>query len=295
MSSNQIGIIGAGAVGTALAGLFASAGHDLCGIATRTEQSLKKSLNLLDLPPEAGHLDAGPWCSNADVLFITVPDDQISGIADQIRRKEILSDETLTVHCSGAHTADELLTPLKSPSRGLRIGSFHPLQTVPDPKSGMQSIPQAWVAIEGSADVCSELDALADQIGADSFVIPPDRKDLYHAAAVFASNHVISVLSVAANLMQKATDDEVDPLATLQPLIDASVSNALKTSPESALTGPAARGDGDTINAHQASIKEVDEDYADLYVELTKNCMKIARERGDLSTELVDEFRSRFT
>jgi predicted short-subunit dehydrogenase-like oxidoreductase (DUF2520 family) len=294
MSRKSIGIIGAGAVGTALAGLFLDAGHDICGIATRTPSSLEKHLSLLDLPSEHGFSGPGSWCSAADLLFITVPDDQISGVADHIAGKELLSDDTLSVHCSGAHTAEQLLAPLEDPSRDLSIGSFHPLQTIPDPESGMQSIPGARVAVEGAPEVCSELASLAEQIGTRPFVIPPDRKDLYHAAAVFASNHLISVLSVAAELMREATDDEVDPLEALKPLIDASVSNAVNNSPESALTGPAARGDEDTIDVHRSSIEEVDGDYVELYVELTNHCLEIARRRGDLSKELVDRLRSRF-
>jgi len=96
MSRKSIGIIGAGAVGTALADLILDAGHDICGITTRTPSSLEKHLSLLDLPPERGFSSPGSWCSEADLLFITVPDDHISGVADHIVGKGLLSDDTLS-------------------------------------------------------------------------------------------------------------------------------------------------------------------------------------------------------
>ncbi len=66
-SIRSVGVLGAGAVGTALAALFQDAGYTVEHICTRTPESLEASLSFLELQEEAGELEAGKWCGDVDL------------------------------------------------------------------------------------------------------------------------------------------------------------------------------------------------------------------------------------
>jgi hypothetical protein len=73
------------------------------------------------------------------------------------------------------------------------------------------------------------------------FRIADERKPLYHAAAVFASNYVVTVTALAEEL--ERTAGVPDPLGALTPLQEATLANVHRVGPAEALTGPAVRGD----------------------------------------------------
>ncbi len=66
---------------------------------------------------------------------------------------------------------------------------------------------------------------------------------MYHAAAAAASNYVIAALDLAGALVASASV----PFEALVPLVRTAVDNAFSLGPATALTGPIARGDWDTV------------------------------------------------
>ena len=63
------------------------------------------------------------------------------------------------------------------------LGSFHPLQTLPDPEIGATRLGGAWVAITADSDLFADrLFALAASIGMHPFELDDAAKPLYHAA-----------------------------------------------------------------------------------------------------------------
>lgn len=278
--NGQISVVGAGAVGTSLAALLKKAGYEIRGISTRTEDRLTSALDFLDLPRSRGFLETGDWCYGVDLLLITVPDDIIGPVAESLAEKELTNQETLAVHCSGAHGAGELLGPLMV--NGTRIGAFHPLQTVPDPAAGTKSIPGCWIALDGKPEVIDELKQIVRSIDARPFVVPEKHRTLYHAAAVFACNYTIALISIAEQLMETSAGEVEHPLDPLTPLIEKSINNALTTSPSEILTGPAVRGDVETLRRHLHSLKEEDDRLPSCYLELSIQCLNMAVESGRL-------------
>src|SRR5437763_1397212 len=73
-----------------------------------------------------------------------------------------------------------------------------------------------------------------------------------HAAAVFASNFVVAVLSVADDVLRQAGVE--DPIRLVTPLTLATVDAVRHLGPAAALTGPAARGDAGTIDANLTAL-----------------------------------------
>jgi predicted short-subunit dehydrogenase-like oxidoreductase (DUF2520 family) len=146
------------------------------------------------------------------------------------------------VHLSGATSVDAL-TALAA--RGWEVGSFHPLQTLPDPLTGASALAGAWVAITALGNLRRQLTSLADDLGMTAFDLADDAKPAYHAGAAAASNFLLAGLDLAEKLLGSAGV----PFAAAGPLSAEVLDNAYEQGPRPALTGPIARGDWDTVRA----------------------------------------------
>ncbi|MEO0602892.1 MAG: DUF2520 domain-containing protein [Myxococcota bacterium] len=85
-----------------------------------------------------------------------------------------------------------------------------------------------------------------------AFSVPGDRR-LYHAAAVIAGNLVTVLLDEAATVLEHAGVPRATAFEVLQPLAARSVANAHQGI-RRALTGPIARDDEETIEAHRRAL-----------------------------------------
>ncbi len=185
--------------------------------------SARAPLGRQDDPSAAAH--------GVDLLVIATPDSAIASVAAAV--EPVAS--TTVVHLSGACGLD-VLAPHP------RRGGLHPLMTLPDAERGAARLPGAWFAVAGDPFVHEVVDALAGR----AFTVADERRAVYHAAACVASNHTVALLAQVERL---ATRCGV-PFAAFFDLVRASVDNAEALGPRRALTGPAARGDHDTIARH---------------------------------------------
>jgi predicted short-subunit dehydrogenase-like oxidoreductase (DUF2520 family) len=174
------------------------------------------------------------------------------------------------VHCSGALGLDALSALDASPR-----GSFHPLQSFPEPRE-----PSAFRGITVAVDATTpalarRLAALARGIGARPRRVGDDERVAYHAAAVFASNFVDVVIAEAVGLLERIGWTEKESLDALMPLVEGAVSNIRRRGPVKAMTGPIRRGDAETVSRHLAVMDNVD-----LYRMLALVALEIAQEAG---------------
>ena len=94
----------------------------------------------------------------------------------------------------------------------------------------------------------------------------------YHATAAVASNHLVALTAQVARL---ATSAGVPP-AAYWPLMIASMANVAETDPATALTGPAARADWDTVRGHRSSLRQLSESDEALYMVLAAEAAALA-------------------
>jgi predicted short-subunit dehydrogenase-like oxidoreductase (DUF2520 family) len=174
---------------------------------------------------------------DVDVVIIATPDRAIAEVAGSIRPVA----ETVIVHLSGASGLDAL-------APHARRASVHALMTLPDVRTGAARLRGGWFAIAGDA-VAGEL---VEALDGRSFVVADADRARYHAAASVASNHLVALLGQVERL---AADAGV-PFAAFLPLIRASVDNVEALGAARALTGPAARGDIETIERHLGALDE---------------------------------------
>ena len=126
---------------------------------------------------------------------------------------------------------------------------MHPLVALPDAERGAALLRSGvWFATAGDV-LISELVA---ELNGHEFTIADENRASYHAAAAIASNHLVAVLGQAERVGAVAGV----PFEALMALVRATVDNVVELGPAAALTGPAARGDDDTIERHRAALAD---------------------------------------
>ena len=177
-----------------------------------------------------------------ELVLLCVPDGAIAETARSVPVGPWIG------HVSGA-------TPLAALDPHVRRFSLHPLQTFV-PGGRAEQLDGAWAAVTAEDPEALEVArSLAETLGLRPFELADRERTLYHAGAVFASNYLVT-LERAASLLVEAAGA---PREALRPLLQRTVENGFE------LTGPIARGDWATVEAHRAAIHaarpELDEVY----------------------------------
>lgn len=227
-----------------------AAGHRLVGTLSRSEST--------DPGPALSWDEPLPEC---DLVIVAVTDAAIGEVA--ARLAPVWRPETPVVHLSGFTSLSEL-DPLAA--TGAAVGSFHPLQTLPDPERGAAALRGAFVAVTAPPDLSETLGSLARSLGLRPFALADEAKPLYHAAAAAAANYVVEALAVAQDLLAAADVD----WQVVEPLTRAVVDNVFAMGPSAALTGPIARGDLGTVAGQQAAADSVSVTLGDQFRHLSR-------------------------
>jgi predicted short-subunit dehydrogenase-like oxidoreductase (DUF2520 family) len=165
--------------------------------------------------------------SEPGVVLLCVPDAAIADVARDVPVGPWIG------HVSGA-------TPLAALAPHERRFSLHPLQTF-DRSGDPTQLDGAWGAITGETDeALAVARELVEILGLRPFELAESDRTLYHAGAVFASNYLVTLQRAAVRLGV--------PAEGLIPLMTRTIENGFE------LTGPIARGDWATVDAHRAAI-----------------------------------------
>ena len=183
----------------------------------------------------------------AELVLLAVPD---TAIAEVARRLPI---GPWVAHVSGA-------TPLSALDPHERRFSVHPLQTLTRER-GPEQLDGAWGGISAETDdALARARWLAETLGLRPFEVADANRTLYHAAAVIGGNFLVTLHRVATRLL-----DEVGaPPEAIVPLMTRTIENGFD------LTGPIARGDWTTVEAHLAALEERAPDLVPLYRSLAE-------------------------
>jgi len=242
-------LVGPGRAGLALSIRLSRSGHSVVGVVARDSGVADIAATRLNSVVLGWDEDL----PSADLLVVAVRDDAIASVAERLA--PITSRVGAAVHLSG-------LTPVSSLSAldGPLLGSFHPLQTLPDAETGAAKLEGAWVAVTTESNVLADrLFALAASIGMHPFELDDAAKPLYHAAAAAAANYPLAALAMSERLFAAAGV----PFEAAGPLVAAVVANAMSMGPNEALTGPIARGDAGTVRSQLAAIEQAAPDLVD--------------------------------
>ena len=277
-----IGIVGAGAVGTALGVALGRAGWPVAAVASRDAGRRERFRALV--PAARGFAEAEALIDEVELIIVAVPDDAIAGLASSIR----LYGGQAMVHTSGALGA-EVLAPAMA--AGTQVGAFHPLVAFADLDRAVAALRGATIAIEGDDDLVALLATMAEAIGAVPVRLAPGSKAASHAAAVLAAGGFVALLDAIAELGRVAGLDEAGSLTIYGGLIEQTLGNARALGIRDALTGPIARGDIGTLRTHLAALRDSAPGALDLYRAAGLRELDLANQRGLLAPEVVEELR----
>ncbi len=183
----------------------------------------------------------GETIPTSSLTWLTVPDRAIREASERVPPGGVV------LHASGA-TDVSALRPHP------HAGSLHPLMSFPGPHALPPSGLEVPAAVAGDPLASEAAVSLARALGWTPFAVSGDRR-LYHAAAVLAGNFATALLADAAEVLAAAGVHREDAASLLAPLALASLANAARQGPAAALTGPVARGDKETVAAHQEALR----------------------------------------
>lgn len=282
MQQLSIGVIGAGRVGSILAAKFRVAGHIITSVSGRSEATGMRVETLL---PDVQILEPWAVAARSDVLIISVPDDSLIRVAEELAATGTIRPGQVVLHTSGRHGLEALAALTR---RGARPIAFHPAMTFTGTDVDLdRSCVFGLTAAEGERAFAEKL--VADLHGTAMWVDEANRA-LYHAALAHGANHLVTLVSQSMDILRMA--GAADPAAVLRPLLSAALDNSLAYG-DAALTGPVVRGDVTTLRAHVDAFSHthVDPSTVDAYLEMARTTAHRAEASGRLSSADAGQVR----
>lgn len=248
----RISFIGSGNVATHLSNAFYKAQHTIVQIYSLQLENAKILAQQVEAEPiqVLEKLD-----HSVDLYFICVPDQYISEISDQLPKA------IPQVHTSG----NTLLSQLK----GNTTGVFYPLQTFSKDKSIAYSELNILLESEDESTL-NLLTALGNQLGSQIHYVSSTERQKLHVAAVFACNFSNLMVDISEEILSKNNLDT----KLLLPLIQETTNKLNTLSARQAQTGPAVRGDSNTISTHKNILKQFSPSIQNIYEALTTEIQK---------------------
>ncbi|MBN1755777.1 DUF2520 domain-containing protein [bacterium] len=259
----RVGFIGAGRVGGNLAYWMSRSGWRISGLYDRDEARSKATAKLVP----CGIFPAIPkLIKRTDLVFVTVPDDQLIGVVDAISETDYPGERVL-VHTSGVHSA----SILKSAGPEFITYALHPFQTI-TPLGGNRNPFEGIIwGGEGEEKAYPLMNSIVSSWEGKLVTIRSEHKTLYHAAAVFGSNLLLSNIVSCVELLQTAGFREEESLKATLYIAGHLLDNVIRKGVCNSLTGPAVREDMATLAKHLVALQKTDK--LALYEEATKNLL----------------------
>ena len=266
-------VIGGGHVGRVLGRLFSAAGaFAVQDVLSRSADSAAQAAAFI-----GSGLAAASYATlrPADVFMLTVTDDQIVPACEALAAAVPLQG-AVVFHCSGALASDRLQA---ARAAGAYVASVHPIRSFADVDAVAAGFGGTFCGVEGDQQALDALLPALAAIGARAVQIDPAAKTVYHAAAVFASNYLVTVIDAALRAYQAAGIPEAVARELARPLALESMENAFRLGAAPALTGPVARGDMATVLRQQDAVMAWDAGTGQLYRALVPPTIALAERK----------------
>jgi len=210
----------------------------------------------------------------ARLVLLAVPDAALGEVA---RRLAGHRRNAVALHLAGAWGAS-VLAPLAA--AGWRTGSFHPLRAFtaiePDPAAAAGT----FFALDGDAEARALGRRLAEAFDAEAAVVPEEQRVLYHWAATVAAGGVAALLATADAVGRRLGLPGSALRGYARLAAGALEAAAGADPPASAITGPVARGDLESVERQLTALREKAPDLLTLAVELARSILARRAEAG---------------
>jgi len=275
--SLNIAIIGRGKVGQSLTQLFKQLERSDANIESVSNIGRSKAEQMLA-------------AAQADIVFLCVDDASIQPLC--LALAPSFHEACIVSHCSGALDSSILSA---AQQKGCYIASTHPLNTFPNLENSLSRFSSkdhgSYLYAEGDHEALETLLPLFNKAGFVSLGIDREAKPLYHAACVFACNYLVSLMDMSLESAAAAGLDQDQFWISLQPLIQATLSNISNKGITQSLSGPIARGDHRTVESHVHILGEKSDQLQHNYIDLGLHALEIAVKKNELNKEQLDSLR----
>lgn len=275
-----IGIISAGKVGTVLGAALAASGHRITGIHAVSEASRDRADALL---PGVEVLDPAEILRRSELVLFAVPDDVLGELVAGLAAAGHFVPGQLIAHTAGRYGIDILTPALEAGAFGLAI---HPAMTFTGMSLDLQRLTDCVFAVTADQVMLPVAQALVVEMRGEPVVIAEEDRVSYHAALAHAANHLNTITAQSADMLRRIGVSE--PSNTLRALMSASLDNALRSGAGS-LTGPVARGDIGTVQAHLGALSADPAETNDCYRSLSRATALRAAARGLISPATLEQ------
>ncbi len=257
----KIVILGAGNVALHISRHLYLAGQQVSCIWSR---SIDKARQVAAASGSVAVLDADEVPGDADFYLVAVTDQAIAEVASLFSGRK-----GIWVHTAGAVGMDQLSGNFEN------YGVLYPLQTLSWHRQ--VSMDDTPFLVEGSSRaVLMKIHALASSI--TESVVDMDSADRFtvHLAAVFANNFSNHMVTIATRIIE----ENGGSFSMLEPLIRETFLKMRETGPAGAQTGPAVRGDEQTIRKHLELLKG-NPDWQKLYTFISRDIVRSCKSIND--------------
>jgi predicted short-subunit dehydrogenase-like oxidoreductase (DUF2520 family) len=272
--NQTVGIIGTGAVGTAIGILLQRAGYTLVGVHDIESSQAAKIVERTGCP---FFTETAELARQAEILFVTTYDAQIQSVVDALAQQQAFHPGQTVIHTSGAQSSRIMAS---AGALNAYLLSLHPLQSFAGQDMAIENIPGSVFSIEGDPAAYDIAVAIVEALAGEYFFIDQQSKPVYHAGACAVSNYLVGLMHLGVQLLISAGVPEELAGKALLPLLKGTVHN-LETMPlPAALTGPIARGDAETIEKQLSAMDELAPEMVSLYRALGLYTLQVAEAKG---------------
>ena len=272
---SNIGVIGAGRLGSSLAIALDRADYSVVAVSSRRPehrewlQSKLPEVSFVAEPQKVADL--------AQIVFVSTSDSAIRVAADAVEWRT----GQAVIHCSGAASLNELQRPA---SMGATVGGFHPLQTFPTPDSADLLAGISFGIESVDPGLNRWLVELASNLGGNAIHVTSEQRAAYHTAAVMACGLLVGLTGLAAEVWaETGAVSRAEAIDALTPLVKTTANSIGVNGLPGALTGPYVRGDVKTVEAHLEATVGVSSEIGAAYSALALAALHIAKEQGGLT------------
>lgn len=250
----KIVLIGSGNLASQLGPVLVATGAEVVQVYSRRIAHARKLAKILNAPA-TNKIDK--ISTNADLFLFAISDGAIRSVAEQVSKYLPEKRKHIFAHTSGA-------TPqLVFKGLSKHYGVFYPLQTFSKDRSAdFSTIP---FCIDGNRKlVRTKLSHLAKTLSPKVSLITDQQRAVLHVAAVFVNNFTNALFGAGKEIL----DQHNIPFQLLTPLILETAKKVQENPPLLMQTGPAKRGDQETIQGH-LDLLSLTPDLQELYQKLS--------------------------
>jgi predicted short-subunit dehydrogenase-like oxidoreductase (DUF2520 family) len=257
----NIAFVGAGNLAWHLAPAIENFGHKVSLVSSRTKKNGRSLIDRLYNASLKRGLNFSK--SNVDAIIVAVNDDNI---------REVIQELIIPENCTVIHTSGTQPIEILEMSAAAHYGILYPLQTFT--KGIKVDLRESPVFVEANDNFTYRiLHNLTKGLFREIYKISSEQRMVLHLGGVIGANFSNHMLTIAKSLMDEHDMD----YRLLQNLVYRMFHKAFEIGPENGQTGPAIRGDHDTMQKHLKLLKD-DPDLKKIYALISNHIIKTYQE-----------------